>query len=1274
MADAQSMVLGASGLSTSSNEFGTPASSLQEASNIVLLAAGLVSCRKGLPPKSYVPAGIPKAMAFFGDTGVWQVGTNTLQRDTGTAFVSYTTPAGGAATFTPPDADLLRMKFMEMTENLFFTTTEGVKRLDQVAGAPVSAGVVAAADIKAFAYVLDATNFLAGGASVGYRVVYGTKDAHGRLIFGAPSGRQVATNPNAPDVAAFGAITIAAGPGAVGAIIAGTTVTVTWGTSDAVTAAALAVAINANTTLGPLFVAVAVSATVTVTSRTPGTAGNSTTLVAQGTGTTVSGATFSGGTGSEEVNVEISFPIPGTLTTSDFWQLYRTRQTVPEETGVTLDPGDEEFLCQEAYFTTAQIAANEVAITDTQPDDLLGVPLYTNAISGEGILQANATPPLAKDITSWNGAAWFANTAQRGQVTLQIIGTGSGEAGYTGVRLGDTISFLSYASAVFVASTAISVAGPLTFQVFSTSDAGYNIEQTARSLVSLINMTGDTTGLRANYVSPTDGTSLGQILVEASALDGAEFNATTTTERVPSAIGGLVRAANVTTVTTLGSHNLETDDVIYLRPRATADANFPSGNFTITRLSPSTFSYPQVLGNAVSAQPYDSNRISPAPALAWNPPPPPDVFSIAVGGLVRTLTTTVTVTVASATTLLPGQKIVIEPAAGVADPNFAAGTKTVVTVAANALSWTYAESGSNVSSTVAYQSGARVTSDPYRGIAGPSYLSYSKPSQPDSVPESNWLQIGRTDTPILRFVGEGQNGYAFKNEGVYIVTYTGGDIPYRVDPLDSTVHLYAPDSVVSVAGRVFAVTNQGVVAGTSAGFKILSGQIEQQLFQYFGPTLAALRVDSFAVSHETDRQYILGVPALSGATTAPYNAPLLFVYSVYGEGGWTIWPKSFTCGAVRVSDDSLQLGGATAYVYAQRNTKTAQDFADAVSLSGLVPWDSATRTLTFGSIGSTAAGDGVVIATATAFVSNVVINAANDDIAFNLANPVIGGYESFTGTVANATYSAPATLAAAIRTTILAAMSSSADFAGVTVSVVINGGGYAGIAFGGTCTPATAVALDFQTNASTQALGTLLGYGGIQNSGTVNAAGSAFINAPVVMPAGVSATPGATAAVVTATTATTLTLSGDPGVVVDGLTPSVYIYDAIPCDLGWRTLLTKNAANEKQWQELDAHFRERAFYKAAFGFETETYPDGATVEFYPAQQQDGTVPAYTGNANLYPGMPVRPKLTIIRSLPQDVERGAYLAVSFAIREAFAVWSLNAVGVQFTDTGNRPGGT
>lgn len=107
---------------------------------------------------------------------------------------------------------------------------------------------------------------------------------------------------------ASGTLTISSGSGTVGGSINGVAITVTWGTSDTATAAALAAAINASTNalVKGIVTAKAASGVVTITSVDATKTANAITLAASGTGVTASGARLTGGAGSDVAGVSYS--------------------------------------------------------------------------------------------------------------------------------------------------------------------------------------------------------------------------------------------------------------------------------------------------------------------------------------------------------------------------------------------------------------------------------------------------------------------------------------------------------------------------------------------------------------------------------------------------------------------------------------------------------------------------------------------------------------------------------------------------------------------------------------------------------------------------------------------------------------------------------------------------------------------------------------------------------------------------------------------------------
>jgi hypothetical protein len=132
-------------------------------------------------------------------------------------------------------------------------------------------------------------------------------------------------------------------------------------------------------------------------------------------------------------NVILTFQIPAQIldlapnNTQFFYTIYRTAvvQTSVGVTLATLDPGDEEYQVIQSYPTSAQLLAGTVTVTDNVPESFRanGALLYTNPVSGQGILQSNYPPPFALDIALYNQTTFYANTYNLQQFNLALLST-----------------------------------------------------------------------------------------------------------------------------------------------------------------------------------------------------------------------------------------------------------------------------------------------------------------------------------------------------------------------------------------------------------------------------------------------------------------------------------------------------------------------------------------------------------------------------------------------------------------------------------------------------------------------------------------------------------------------------------------------------------------------------------------------------------------------------------------------------------------------------------
>lgn len=146
----------------------------------------------------------------------------------------------------------------------------------------------------------------------------------------------------------------------------------------------------------------------------------------------------------DAATVNLTFQIPkGVNNTNFFYTIYRTA-VVQTSTGVTLntlDPGDEEYQVIQNYVTSADLTAGTITVNDPTPESFRanGALLYSNPVSGVGILQSNYPPPLALDMTLYQQTLFFANTQTIQQLNLALLSTEALVSGTSYVEIdGDT--------------------------------------------------------------------------------------------------------------------------------------------------------------------------------------------------------------------------------------------------------------------------------------------------------------------------------------------------------------------------------------------------------------------------------------------------------------------------------------------------------------------------------------------------------------------------------------------------------------------------------------------------------------------------------------------------------------------------------------------------------------------------------------------------------------------------------------------------------------------
>lgn len=336
-----------------------------------------------------------------------------------------------SGTYDVPDTGY-QIRSVEANRAFYFTTDEGVKKLDVVTGTPGLAGMYKALDGEAA--VSGSSGFMPDSSNIAYRMIWGIKDANEYLILGAPSQRVIVSN--------------------------------------------------------------------------------------------TAGATR---------DVDLEFSIPSGITTSHFYQIYRSPATV----ATADEPSDEMQLVIEDFPTSGEISAGTFTVTDSTPDSLKGAFLYTSP-SQDGIAQSNEVPPFCKDMTVFRDYVFYANTKQKHRLYLTMIDAGF-SVDDTVVIDGDT----------YTAKGTENI-GSLHFEIFSGGTPAENIEDTCKSLMRVINRNSTNNSVYAYYLSGFADLP-GKILIEERGTGGSSFAATAGS----AATGALFSPELPTSGTTVSSTNDE---------------------------------------------------------------------------------------------------------------------------------------------------------------------------------------------------------------------------------------------------------------------------------------------------------------------------------------------------------------------------------------------------------------------------------------------------------------------------------------------------------------------------------------------------------------------------------------------------------------------------------------------------------------------------------------------------------------------------------------------
>ncbi len=186
----QKLVLKNTGLQTNSNQLSmVPEGALTLAKNINIDKDSVAEPRRGfdrlpLPPANDLTRN--DRNTSYQDKLIVRRSSDNTMAYYNSGWTDY------AGTYQHPDPDMARMQFSQANGNLYFTTSTGVKVLDNYAGPVYSTGMPRGLDGSGV--LAGSSGMMANNTQLAYRILFGSRDANNNLFLGAPSQRIIVSN------------------------------------------------------------------------------------------------------------------------------------------------------------------------------------------------------------------------------------------------------------------------------------------------------------------------------------------------------------------------------------------------------------------------------------------------------------------------------------------------------------------------------------------------------------------------------------------------------------------------------------------------------------------------------------------------------------------------------------------------------------------------------------------------------------------------------------------------------------------------------------------------------------------------------------------------------------------------------------------------------------------------------------------------------------------------------------------------------------------------
>jgi hypothetical protein len=650
---------------------------------------------------------------------------------------------------------------------------------------------------------------------------------------------------------------------------------------------------------------------------------------------------------------ELTITIPQGINSNYFFQIYRT--PVAQATGVAtfdvLVPNEEYQLVYEAYPTQDELnIIRSITVEDVTPDDFRGANLYTNSATGEGILQANETPPFAKDINRYRNSIFYANTRTRQQLLISLLGVTNMVNSFDinnppKITISDGIKSNTYQ---FI--TGQTEVTNVTVNTLVVNSKHFLISSTTTDYYVWFSVDGDgddpliasRTGIKVNISSTEDNSNskiaqkiknvLSSYLsdfiptVDGNIVTIQNYSFGVATDSAPGNIGFIVstaqpgrsedestlsvllstvvspaRAVDETAKSLVRIINKNVNENVYAYYISSA-YDVPGKIYLQARTLEQSAAF-YVLGNSSIIGESFNPDISPTSDST--------ITSITIG--IDPLTSVIVTS--SPHGMLTGDQVMITGTNDVSDID---GLYTITRIDSTSFSILKAASANSTTGQFIKAAAAVYSENEQRA----NRIYYSKFQQPESVPSVNYFDVGAQDKAILRILPLRSSLFVFKEDGLYRIS--GESAPFQLELFDISFNVLAPDSVVVCNNVIYAWTTQGIQSLTEGGASIISRSIDNIILKTQSSNFTSFKTATWGVGYESDNSYLV----YTVSQQEDEVATIAYRFSTL-TNTWTTYKLSHVAGIVNSANDKLYLAASdVAFIEQERKTFSRLDYTD----------------------------------------------------------------------------------------------------------------------------------------------------------------------------------------------------------------------------------------------------------------------------------------------------------------------------------------------------------